>query len=130
MRTLNTDTYISTLEKTITTDHLSNMSDSLLEFKLGRAEKNITWYIGQFEFWTNELLVWIDRDTVEDMSIIPLEAMKRNEALAEANITAWYAIMGEMVMRRFEEAGCYVAPDFDVEGYVDFRKGCPGDIIS
>lgn len=98
-------TYSLTVEDIIAS--IPDTETVLLEMRISRAEANITWYIGQFEFWTEELERWIDVPTVEDMHAIPLEAMERNERLAQDNITLWWALQQELIIRRFEEKGGY-----------------------
>lgn len=114
--------YTNTPARTTTPFHLEGLSDTMLDYKLRAVEANITHYIRQFDYWVSECETWTGITTQNALMPTILDRMEANETLAQANITAWYAIQGEMVMRRFEaEGNCYVAPGFDLESYVDGR---------
>lgn len=117
-----TASYTHTLLRTTTPFHLEGLSDTMLDYKLRAVEANITHYIRQFGYWVSECETWTGIATENALVPTILERMDANETLAQANINAWYAIMGEMVMRRFRENGYYADPSFNLEAYVDSRK--------
>lgn len=101
--------YTQKMAATITPFHLEGMTDRMLEIKLQWVEGNITWYTKRMADWLNTFET--DLRFGMDPSVA-LTMVDENEQLAQVNVNAWYAIQGEMVIRRFREEGGYLGESF------------------
>lgn len=98
-----------------------------VESRIQRTQASILTSIGHLEYWVKELegqIAKYGKSWAIDQTDFCLAQIDRNERDIASLQADWEKDMWTLVIMRFEaEGGCYAAPGFNMENYVDWHMG-------